>query len=431
MKRRTDTGTGTGTHGGTGGGLARRDLITAAAAAGAAGLATGAAAAHAAAAPRDTGEPDPALAPARSRAGARGGLPPALLTPTPSQVHLVAVDLRADPGAPAREAARRVLRIWSREAAALHEHGLAALVEGAPSQGLRPASLGVTLGLGASLLAAAGLADRVPPHLEGLPAFAADHLEPAWCGGDLLLHVGAEDPVVLSSAVGHLLGAVAADVRVRWSLAGFQRSAAAADDPSATPRNLMGQIDGTVNPRPSDALFGPQVLAAHPEPALAWMDGGTYLVVRRIRMLLDDWFTLDPRDREAVIGRRLDTGAPLGGEAEGDRPDLAATGDDGSPAIPLDAHIRLAAPENTLGARMLRRGFSYDQGWDARGRRRAGLLFTAWQADPRTGFTPVQRALDEGGDALGPFIRHEGSALFAVPPVRGDAPWTAHDLFGG
>ncbi|KOX10264.1 peroxidase [Nocardiopsis sp. NRRL B-16309] len=380
---------------------------------------------------RDTADRDAALAPARSRAGDRDGLPPALLTPTPAHVHLVAVDLRSEEGSRAREAARRVLRIWSREAAALHEHGPAALVEGAPAQGLHPASLGVTLGLGASLLAKAGAGDRVPPHLEELPAFGTDHLRPSWCGGDLLLHVGAEDPVVLSSALNHLLGAVAAHVRVRWSLPGFQRSAAAAADPEATPRNLMGQIDGTVNPHPSEALFGPQVLAVHPEPALAWMDGGTYVVIRRVRMLLDDWFGLDPSDREAVIGRRLATGAPLGGTAEDDRPDLTAVGEDGAPVIPHDAHIRLAAPENTLGARMLRRGFNYDLGWDTDGNREAGLVFTAWQADPRAGFTPVQRALDEGGDALNPFIRHEGSALFAVPPVRAGDPWTAHDLLGG
>ncbi|MFF1674400.1 Dyp-type peroxidase, partial [Nocardiopsis flavescens] len=374
---------------------------------------------------------DPALAPARGRAGAREGLPPALLAPTPAQVHPPAVDLRGEEGDGVREAARRVLRTWSRQARDLHGHGLADLVEGAPSRGLLPASLGVTLGLGPSLLTRAGLADRRPPQLEDLPAFASDRLEPEWCGGDLLLHVGAEDPLVLSSAVGHLLGAVAADVRVRWSLPGFQRSAAAARDPAATPRNLMGQIDGTVNPHPSDAVFGPQVLAAHPAGPLGWMDGGTYLVVRRIRMLLDDWFALDPADREAAVGRRLSDGAPLGGAAPDDLADLSAAGDEGDPVIPRDAHIRLASPENTLGARMLRRGFSYDLGWDAGGERRAGLVFTAWQADPRAGFTPVQRALDEGGDALGPFVRHEGSALFAVPAAREEGPWTAHDLLGG
>ncbi|MEE2037427.1 Dyp-type peroxidase [Nocardiopsis sp. CT-R113] len=421
MRRRTDHANGP----------SRRNLLTATGAAGLAGLAVGAGAGHALADRRLGEENEHALAPARSRAGDRDGMPPALRSPTPSQVQLVAVDLRADAGEPTREAARRVLRTWGREIRALHEQGLHTRVEGAPTQGLLPASLGITLGLGASLLDRAGAGDRIPPHMEEIPAFATDSLEPAWCGGDLLLHVAAEDPVVASSAVGHLVGAVAGDVRPRWSLPGFQRSAAAADDPTATPRNLMGQIDGTVNPRSSDPLFGPQVLAAHPEPSLAWMDGGSYLVVRRIRMLLDDWYSLDPGDREAVIGRRLSTGAPLGGGAEDDLPDLAAAGEDGEPVIPRDAHIRLASPENTLGARMLRRGYSYDLGWDAGGHRQAGLIFTAWQADPRTGFTPVQRALDEGGDALHPYVRHEGSALFAVPPVRDGDPWAAHDLFPG
>ncbi|MFC6428778.1 Dyp-type peroxidase [Nocardiopsis tropica] len=421
MRRRTDPGEGP----------SRRGLLAATGAAGLAGLAAGAGAGHAFADRRAGEENAQALAPSRSRAGDRDGLPPALLSPTPSQVRLVALDLRAEPGERAREAARRVLRTWGREIGALHGHGLDARVEGAPTRGLFPASLGVTVGLGASLLDRIGAQDRIPPHMEDVPAFASDRLEPGWCGGDLLLHAGAEDPVVLSSAVGHLVGAVAADARPRWSLPGFQRSAAAAEDPGATPRNLMGQIDGTVNPHASDPVFGPQVLAAHPEPALAWMDGGTYLVVRRIRMLLDDWYSLDPGDREAVVGRRLSNGAPLGGSAEDDLPDLSATGEDGTPVIAPDAHIRLAAPGNTLGARMLRRGFNYDLGWDADGLRQAGLVFTAWQADPRAGFTPVQRALDEGADALHRYVRHEGSALFAVPPVRGGEPWIAHDLLPG
>ena len=38
----------------------------------------------------------------------------------------------------------------------------------------------------------------------------------------------------------------------------------------------------------------------------------------------------------------------------------------------------------------------------------------AWQADPRRGFVPVQRKLDRG-DGLSRFLRHEASALFAVP----------------
>ncbi|WP_370012333.1 Dyp-type peroxidase [Nocardiopsis sp. LDBS0036] len=408
--------------------FSRRGLLTAVGAAGIAGIGAGGLTGYASAAAGAEERDAPALDPARSRTGSREGRPPALLTPTPAHVRVVAVDVNAQDAADVRVAAREVLGAWSREARSLHERGPAALGEGAPSQGLHPASLGVTLGLGPSLLERAGLADRRPPHMEDLPAFDSDRLDPAWCGGDLMLHVGAEDPLVLSSAVDHLLRAARGRVGVRWSLSAFQRSAAAAADPAATPRNLMGQIDGTVNPRPDEALFATQVLASHTEPSLAWMDGGSYVVVRRIRMLLDDWFALETRRREDVIGRRLSDGAPLGGDREYDRPDLSARDGAGEPVIARDAHIRLASPESTLGARMLRRGFSYDLGWDADGRRQAGLLFTAWQADPRTGFTAVQRNLDEGGDALGAYVRHEGSALFAVPPVREGEPRVAHTL---
>ncbi|MEU1231178.1 hypothetical protein [Streptomyces sp. NPDC005828] len=43
----------------------------------------------------------------------------------------------------------------------------------------------------------------------------------------------------------------------------------------------------------------------------------------------------------------------------------------------------------------------------------AGLLFTAWQQDPRTAFIPVQRRLSRG-DALSRYLVHETSAVFAV-----------------
>ncbi|PWV46725.1 MULTISPECIES: Dyp-type peroxidase [Nocardiopsis] len=405
-------------------GVSRRGLLAGLGAAGAVGLTTGGLLGAGAA--RVPGGEDPARDLTLSRSGPEDGRPPALLTPTPAHVHVVAVDLRAEEPGEVSEQAREVLALWGEHARELHERGLAALAPGAPTQGLSPASLGVTLGLGGALLDRAGLGDRRPAPLEELPAFASDRLDPALCGGDLMLHVGAEDPLVVSAAVEHLLGLVRDRAAVRWSLPGFQRAAATARDASATPRNLMGQVDGTVNPEPSEAAFGPQVLAAHPEPDTAWMDGGSYVVVRRVRMLLDDWFDLAPEARERVIGRRLSDGAPLGRDREDDLPDLAARDADGHPVVPADAHIRLASPERTLGARMLRRGFNYDLGWRG-GQREAGLLFTAWQADPRTGFTAVQNELDRGGDALNTYVRHEGSAVFAVPPALDSHP--AHTLW--
>ncbi len=157
---------------------------------------------------------------------------------------------------------------------------------------------------------------------------------------------------------------------------------------------------------------------------------GSYLVVRRIRMLLTEWRKLDVAARERVIGRRLDTGAPLGSRNETDPVVLSARDEEGEPLIPENAHVRLASPENNLGARMFRRGYSYDQGWRDDGVRDAGLLFMAWQGDPATGFIPVQRSLADQGDALNRYIRHEGSALFAVPAAR-EGRYLGQDLIEG
>jgi deferrochelatase/peroxidase EfeB len=53
---------------------------------------------------------------------------------------------------------------------------------------------------------------------------------------------------------------------------------------------------------------------------------------------------------------------------------------------------------------LLRRSYNYDE----------GLLFLAFQRHPRQ-FIAIQRRLGERDDALGDFIVHEGSALFACP----------------
>ena len=66
---------------------------------------------------------------------------------------------------------------------------------------------------------------------------------------------------------------------------------------------------------------------------------------------------------------------------------------------------------------MLRRGLSYDDGLTADGEPDAGLLFLAWQADPATGFVPVQQHLTRSMDALSRFTTHETSALFAMVPA--------------
>jgi deferrochelatase/peroxidase EfeB len=143
----------------------------------------------------------------------------------------------------------------------------------------------------------------------------------------------------------------------------------------------------------------------------SWMLGGTLLVVRRIEVDRERWDSLPEAEQEEVIGRRRASGAPLGREREFDPMPLWSTRPDGSPVIPHDAHARLAAPGSNGGAAMLRRGYAFEE--DEPGS--AGLVFLAYQRDPRRGFVPVQRTLAER-DALARFTRTVGSAVFAIPP---------------
>ena len=271
---------------------------------------------------------------------------------------------------------------------------------------LGPAALTVTVGFGPSLFGQAGIPEAARPEaLAPLPTFAGELLDPARSNGDIGVVVAADDRVVATHTA-RVLGRLAAGIaHVRWQMSGFNAARGAGPD-SATGRNLMGQIDGTNNPRPTEPDFAAQIFVGPGSPA--WLHGGSYLVVRRIRMLLDDWDTMPTPDQERVIGRRRANGAPLTGGDEHSPADFGARGADGALVIPPEAHMRLAAPAANEGAAMLRRGFSYVDGGES------GLLFLAWQADPRRGFIPVQQRL-VAGDALSRFIRHQTSALFAVP----------------
>src|SRR4029077_9782090 len=120
-------------------------------------------------------------------------------------------------------------------------------------------------------------------------------------------------------------------------------------------------------------------------------------------------------DQQRTIGRVKDSGAPLGGQAEFDAVALGERGPDGKPVVPVDAHIRLAAPSTNEGSSILRRGYSFTDGIDpVTGQLDAGLFFICFQRDPRTQFVPVQRRLSSS-DALNEYIKHVGSGIFAVP----------------
>jgi deferrochelatase/peroxidase EfeB len=327
-----------------------------------------------------------------------------IATPAAAQLRMIALDL----GTSDRTAVRALLGAWTAAAARLTA-GRSEPDDASAELVADPASLTVTLGLGPGFFDRLGLRDRRPAGLAELPAFAGDRLDPAYCGGDLVLQICADDAITVEHAARRLLSYAGGVVRVRWRQRGFTRRPGV-DTAAGTRRNLMGHLDGTNNPPPGPQFAGAVWTTEAAQPA--WLRDGSFLVVRRIRVDLDAWARMSRDAQERTIGRRKDTGAPLGGQAEFDVPDLAATsGSD--PVIPADAHIRLANPGANGGARMYRRGYNYDDSTSSTPD--AGLIFCAYQADIRRGFLPVQTRL-AGVDALNRVATHVGSAVFAVPP---------------
>jgi deferrochelatase/peroxidase EfeB len=144
--------------------------------------------------------------------------------------------------------------------------------------------------------------------------------------------------------------------------------------------------------------------------------------VRRIRMLLEAWDRTSLREQQDTIGRTKLEGAPLGSRREHDVPDLSR--------LSGDAHIRLAAPAENKGIRILRRGYSFADGVDpVTAQLDAGLFFIAYQRDPRRQFVPLQQRLGNE-DALNEYIKHIASAAFAVPPGFQAGGYVGQSLFG-
>ncbi|MGW3860084.1 iron uptake transporter deferrochelatase/peroxidase subunit [Streptomyces sp. NPDC005047] len=403
-------------------GISRRRLLGTAGATGlvlgAAGGATGYAAAPSTAAP-------PLTSLGSGRAMFHGKHQPGITDPMQACGHLVAFDLAAGAG---RKEAAALLRRWSDTARRLMAGEPAGTRDTDVARDSGPSSLTVTFGFGHSFFGRTGLDGQRPVSLDPLPDFSSDHLDKNRSNGDLWVQIGADDSLVAFHALRALQRDAGSAARVRWQMNGFNRSPGATARPM-TARNLMGQVDGTRNPKPSEADFDRRIFVPE-QPAKndrTWMANGSYAVVRRIRMLLDDWDKLSLKGQEDVIGRRKSDGAPLSGGGETTEMDLEKTDEAGNLAVPINAHARITRPDQNGGAAMVRRPFSYHDGFDADGVPDAGLLFICWQADPLRGFVPVQRKLDRG-DALSQFIRHEASGLFAVPGGAAEGEYVGQRL---
>ncbi|MFJ8731704.1 iron uptake transporter deferrochelatase/peroxidase subunit [Streptomyces bauhiniae] len=402
-------------------GVSRRTLLGTAGATGLVLGAAGGALGHAAAPTPAT----PLTSIGTDRAMFHGKHQPGITDALQAHGHLVAFDLK--PGAGRKEAAA-LLRRWSAAAERLMAGEAAPHEDTDVARDAGPSSLTVTFGFGHSFFGRTGLEKQRPAALDPLPDFSADHLDKKRGEGDLWVQIGANDALVAFHALRTLQKEAGDAARVRWQMNGFNRSPGTTAH-AMTTRNLMGQIDGTRNPKPAEPDFDRRIFVpASGEPA--WMANGSYAVVRRIRMLLDDWEKLARPAQEAVIGRRKSDGGPLSGGDETTPMDLEKVDAQGEYVVPLNAHARITRPDQNGGAAMLRRPFSFHDGFDPDGTPDAGLLFICWQADPLRGFVPVQRKLDRG-DALSRYLRHEASGLFAVPGGAAKGEYVGQRLLEG
>ena len=297
--------------------------------------------------------------------------------------------------------------------------------------GLSPARLTLTFGFGPSFFekdgeGRFGLRGAKPEALAPLPALTGDVLDAGRSDGDLCVQACADDPQVAFHAVRNLVRISRGLAVVRWSQLGFGRTASTSKTQS-TPRNLFGVKDGTNNIKAEDEGSMDRYVWVPDEDGPSWMVGGTYLVARRIRMLIEVWDRVSLGEQEASIGRHKYSGAPIGKRDEFDPVDLESKDENGEPLIAADAHVRLARQSEE--EKILRRGYSFTDGFDAeRGQLDAGLFFISFQRDPHKQFVPLQQRL-AANDRLNEYIRHTSSALFACPPGARKDGYIGEDLF--
>ena len=287
--------------------------------------------------------------------------------------------------------------------------------------GMSPARLTIAFGFGAGLFEKDGkdrfaLAAQRPQALVEIPRFNGDQITPEHSGGDLVVQACAEDPQVAFHAVRQLARIAEGVAKIHWVQTGYR--------PATGERHLLGFSNGIGNPSvDNEDAMQRSVWVGDEGPA--WMRGGTYMVVRRIRFAIEHWVHMSQAYQESALGRYKHPGVKSSDEKVSD-----TISDEGEMT-----HMQIVTPKSTS---MLRRSYSYNNGVDFISERwppwrqgleyDAGMLFICYQKDPRTAFVEMYDKMSKYDIKLNQFWTHEASGLFAYPPAAREGEYVGQAL---
>lgn len=310
---------------------------------------------------------------------------------------------------------RRALVVISDAAARLVDGGVP-LTDQATEMAAKEGEIAVTVGLGPDVFALEGM-PKPPRWLKPLPKFSIDKFEKPWSQTDLIIQVCGDDPLRTSHAAEQLGANLKGIATVAWRQHGSRPVPAEGD--RGIVRNHFGQLDGQVNP--SGTGGEADIVWNSASAAQPWLQDTTGLVIRRIRMDVETWDSLDREARENSIGRRLSNGAPLTSNSINEPMDTKKTDELGLPVINPASHVpRAMAAPGKPQERIRRRPYNYERETDD-GKLDKGLIFVAFCADVEAQFTPIQKRLAEG-DILNTWTTPIGSGVYFVPqaPMPGE-----------
>src|ERR1700729_2351367 len=215
-----------------------------------------------------------------------------VITPQPAAALIVSFDVLAED----RAGLERLFRTLTERIAFLMNGGEAATLGPSyppPDSGLLgvnvfPDNLTVTVALGASLFDDRyGLQKVRPTRLIAMEQFPNDSIEAHLCRGAAALQFCSNTAETNIHALRDILKHTPDLLALRWKIDGFLPPHTIKKLGKETVRNLLGFKDGTANLDASDETLMNEIVWAQPnadEPA--WTSGGTYQVIRIIRMFV-------------------------------------------------------------------------------------------------------------------------------------------------